>query len=168
MKGSFATLLALMMTGMVSGQQPQYTNFQGKQNAVSANGLVGKYLLVLDENLVRGLRTQGELKARIDGSARPVIDHIVFQGSEENSMRTDLHPVGIQPAPATKGSRIVFELSDQVLEKMRTNGLIYIIGPEDRGRYDELVIAYKKPVSTTSDYVLIRFPSAVIRQFRRQ
>ncbi len=152
MKGLFATLLAVMMTGMVSGQQPQYSSFQSKQNAVSANGLAAKFLLVLDEGLLQGLRSQGSLSSRIDAADRESIDHIVFHGSDENSNRTDLNPVGIQPTSKTEGRRIVFELSEQMIAQMRVNGLIYILAPADRGRFEEVVVVYRKPASTTSAF----------------
>ena len=66
MKGLIAPLLVTMMTGMVFGQQHQSNNF-GSGNGVDAagGGLLGRYLLVMDQDLVRGLKNQGYLQADI-------------------------------------------------------------------------------------------------------
>ena len=145
MKGLIASLLALMMTGMVFSQQPQSSRFGSSDiGASNSNRLLKKYLLVMDDNLIRGLKTQGQLKSYIDADQQQTIDHVVFHSSDANSARTDLQPRSIIQTGAIDGNgKLEFMMNDRQIQQMRETGLQYIIPFEDRGKYREIVVTYE-------------------------
>lgn len=141
MQGTIASLLALMMTGMVFSQQPQSNNFASSQTENPQ--LLGRYLLIVDQNVVQSLKTHGFRSANIAARDRPNVDHIVLHASEINAQSQDLEPVDIQPVPPMDGEDgLVFELNDHYLSLLQRRGLIYILRPEDIGRFRILTIKY--------------------------
>ena len=143
MQGIIASLLALMMTGMVIGQQPQ-NSFQPGQ--AGNQKLLGRYLLIVDGSVVQTLRVHGYRTADISPTDRENVDHIVFHSSDNNAERQDIEPFSIQPVPPVDGERtIVFELNDHYLNLLQRKGLRYILRPQDIGRFDQLTIKYDAP-----------------------
>ena len=145
MKGLIAPLLALMMTGMVFSQQPQSSRFGSDEGTGSAQ-LLNQYLLVMDDDLIQGLKTEGELQSEIGVEDRSTVDHIVFHSSSLNSQRSDIKPFNIsRAASVNRRGALEFRLNDSLLQTMRRQGLQYVIRPQDRGRYNEVVVSYQSP-----------------------
>ena len=144
MKG-FIALLLVMMTGMVFSQQShsQALNSGGGTECNSQSNKMKRFLLVMSDDVIHDLKSNGQLSAPIETGDRDRIDHVVFHGSETNSERTDIQPLPITRAPSQDGSgRLEFVLSDAEIQAMHSRGLKYIIRDQDRGQYNQVVITY--------------------------
>ena len=134
MQGIIASLLALMMTGMVFSQQPQ----PGGRSATSTKP-VG-FLLIIDEPIVQSLKTHGFRSADVEPKN---IDRILFFSDELTANQPNIDPDTIQPVAPTDGDQtLVFELDDRLLGLMRKRGLTYMLQPQEIGRYKVLTIKY--------------------------
>ena len=152
MQGIIASLLALMMTGMVIGQQPQ-NNFPPGQAANRTQPR--EYLLIVDQGVIQSLKTHGSLTTHHfksakndngDSNVRNDVEHIVFNSSETNARRSDIEVVGIQPLPPVDGDNtLVFELNDRWLDLLQRKELRYMLRPQDIGRFDTLTVKYDSP-----------------------
>ncbi len=151
MKGLIAPLLVTMMTGMVFCQQPQSDSFgSGNQAESNQTRLLGRYLLIMNRDLVKGLKSQGYLQAEIPLAKRNTIDHIVFHANVHNGDNKTLSPKPImQQTMSGKTDRLEFVLNDDLIQLMRKDGLQYIIEPSEIGKYKEVLVIYDNPKSPT-------------------
>lgn len=150
MKGFIAPVLVLMMTGTVFCQQHQSSNFSSSSND-SGIKLLRRFLLVMSDDHIRMLKTEGQLLAPIAAADQSTTDHIEFHGSDLNAQRTDTHPFNItQAASLDNDGRLEFMLSDALIEVMRKEGLRYIIREEDRGKYREVLVRYDGQLLNTN------------------
>ncbi|MEM9412339.1 MAG: hypothetical protein AAGA30_14590, partial [Planctomycetota bacterium] len=141
MKGFVSILLAVMMTGMVFSQQPQSSSLNSEFETPTTNSkLLNRFLLVMGDEYIRVLKTEGVLQAEISQSDQADVDHVEFHGSVLNSDRQDITPHSIfQTSTGDSGSRLQFVLNDALIAIMQRQGLKYIIPEMERGKYREVV-----------------------------
>ena len=132
MKGMMVTLLVLLMTGMVVGQQAT--------NPADSNQKIGRFLLDMTDEWIDNLVHEGSLRAPIQPSAVNKIATVEIHYA--NSPSGNLDPVQITQVPSTETRALHFELSDADLNNLKGRGLRYTLREADRGKYDVVVIDY--------------------------
>ena len=157
MQGIIASLLALMMTGMVFSQQPQSSILSSTEN--QNPGLLKRYLLVVNQMEKQILKTEGFRYAHIEEQDRQTFDRIEFHATVAKSDQRDLEPYNIQPVPPVDGDEIlVFEMDDYYLRLLEQKGLRYRLPPSDIGRFKAVNIKYLGPNQQASSSLPLTQP----------
>lgn len=131
MKGMMVSLLVLLTTGMVVGQQP--TNpADSNQN--------GRFLLDMTDEWIDSLVENGYLRAPIQPNARDRINQVDLRYASAASR--NLEPAQIVQVATSETGVLNFEINDRDLNLMKQRGLRYTIRNEDRGKYEIVAIKY--------------------------
>ena len=142
MNGLIASVMALMMTGMVFGQAPQ-PNGQGFGESIS--DLPGRFLLPMGDAEIQLLKQHGVLSATIIESERPYIDLVVVVGDERDAEQNGFAPVSVFPTASSVADKTLeFQLTDSTIEVMRRQGLQYKMSASERGEINEVVVTYDR------------------------
>ncbi len=171
MKGIMATLLALGLTGMVSGQQPQnnsnsFNPQRFAQNTATPTGSqsLAKWeplTLDLDEPTINELKRVGSLIAEIDpvdkttGIRAPLntINGILFTNNApgatstfqaENKSHELISPIGRQ------NGTLIFEFDDYQIGQLKLRNLQYRFSDAELGQFREVRVNYKGRAQTSS------------------
>ncbi len=162
MKGIMATLLALGLTGMVSGRQPQnnsnsFNPQQFAQNtaAPTDSQSLAKWeplTLDLDEPTINELKQAGSLNAKIDPVdntgvrvSLDTIDGILFTSNAsgatttfqvENKPYELIRPIGRQDRT------LVFEFDDYLFGQLKLRNLHYRFSKAELGQFQEVRVNY--------------------------
>lgn len=145
MKGMMVTLLVLLMTGMVVGQQAT--------NPAASNQKVGRFVLDMSDSDINNLINHGDLRALIEADARNNINQVEIRhvGTNPNAV-----PAGIQQAPTTEAGVLNFEIGDAELRLLKSRGLRYMISSQEIGKYGVVAIKYTDFISPNGNQTQTR------------
>jgi hypothetical protein len=170
MKGILATMLALWMTGTVIGQsfQPdnlspfgsgnpsrptpdtqQDRNLSGLSsiNSQATRGQL-KYELLLDADIIRKFRIDGELSSQIPSHIRSDVSEVVF--GFPAALRNERTVAPIQPTWRDNGV-LFFEFAESDLRNIEVNPLRYQFSTEEIGKIDFIVVRLRSANVASSD-----------------
>ncbi len=138
MKGLMVTLLVLVMTGTVIGQQSNQPENADKP---------GRFFLWLNDDLIEELKTNPSgLLADVPASARGKITEVSLRYEK---VHTDSH----DNEPQTPG-RFNLWLDDSLIQQLKTNplGLVANLPESLQGKLEQVVLKYEANASNTPDH----------------
>ena len=166
MNGLIASVVVLMMTGMVFGHQPQSSN-QNFETPSTGLELRNRFVLPMGEAEIQFLKQSGRLSAFIEVANLQQIDHIVIHTNIQSAEREDLAPINIsQTASYDSDRKLEFKLTDSLIDMMKRQGLQYMIPVGERGKYNEVVVTYDRSLSQNDSSSSSRFVRGSGSQFQ--